>query len=201
MSVSAVLSGKVGDVSHAIGKKKFYPITSMRKKILLIGMSNMNREIKFRAWFEKSSQICEVWAINWHNKTVNIAPEGINPSIAFLGDVSLEDVILLQFTGLHDKNGREIYEGDVVNVIYGVESRNIDGGIEKQVAIPCVFSFGLMGGSSWIPNWGNLIMRPLMTQKQFKAATHKLHSQFNPYGNSWELGKIGNIYEHPDLLK
>lgn len=42
MSVSAVLSGKVGDVSRAIGKKKFYPITSMKIAIHLIGMNNMS---------------------------------------------------------------------------------------------------------------------------------------------------------------
>ena len=57
------------------------------------------REIKFRAWQDEGMLIQE--------------NSGVYATKKFL-DKLYEDCILMQFTGLHDKNGKEIYEGDVV---------------------------------------------------------------------------------------
>jgi len=57
-----------------------------------------NREIKFRAWIPK-------------HKKMETGLFGLRSD----GQTSFNSIaILMQFTGLTDKNGKEIYEGDIV---------------------------------------------------------------------------------------
>ena len=55
----------------------------------------MQREIKFRAW-NKAGKIM----LNWDTIKYQLNNQHFE---------------LMQFTGLHDKNGKEIYEGDIVH--------------------------------------------------------------------------------------
>jgi hypothetical protein len=58
------------------------------------------REIKFRAWNKKAHDYETGWAY---------PSQMVGPGFAF--DVP-DHIVLMQYTGLKDKNGKEIYEGD-----------------------------------------------------------------------------------------
>lgn len=62
------------------------------------------KEIKFRAWNKKEKYMEPIDDLQMFNNDINI---GIPSKDYFL---SRDDVEIMQFTGLYDKNGKEIYE-------------------------------------------------------------------------------------------
>lgn len=64
------------------------------------------RELKFRAWDKKSKQFVDDFIID------RLGNEYQTNKCEFWGDD--RDIVLIQYTGLKDKNGKEIYEGDVI---------------------------------------------------------------------------------------
>ena len=72
----------------------------------------MVREIKFRAWEKKEKRIIYWEGIIDFAKTIITID---NSNLA-----NLEDLVLMQYTGLLDRRGKEIYEGDIVKTPFGI---------------------------------------------------------------------------------
>jgi uncharacterized phage protein (TIGR01671 family) len=65
------------------------------------------REIKFRAWDQTIKKM--------HSPEDFAFFVGSKNGLPYNGNLdAYDDFVLMQFTDLHDKNGKEIYEGDVV---------------------------------------------------------------------------------------
>ena len=116
----------------------------------------MSREIKFRIW----DKINRMWL------------RCFNVNLFDIGD--LPNVELMQYTGVKDKNGKEIYEGDIVKYKFPYDTRLKH--ISPVKFLETEVSFGIKD------IYGNEI--PLYTISA---------------NNYFEV--IGNIYENKNLLE
>ena len=140
----------------------------------------MNREIKFRALKDDISNCNWFYgqlvydAIGQPRITaVDKSGEGLTFHTCLKGTES-------QYTGLKDKNGKEIYEGDIIRKEIGV-------GYESKF-YP---SFPLGTQSKYFP---------LIVEWDNENACWKRLELHNDINFITEIEVIGNIYENPELL-
>lgn len=127
---------------------------------------------KFRAWLPTLKWMCEVTVIDYDLRSVDICRiEDVARHTEMR--VDKDEVVLMQSTGLKDKNDVEIFEGDVVTngwkrqvVTFGTQEVEEDFG---SVRIYRGFNLYLGGG------YPNAVM------------------------STFEV--IGNIYENPELVE
>jgi len=119
------------------------------------------REIKFRAWDHIEMNIPILGGFNDMNDEIS--------------NLIFDGVILMQYTGLKDKNGKEIYEGDIIRKGLDLSSYNLVSDIQEVV-----FEDGCFQGKQ---------------QKGIGYIKFALSAYLN------EIEVIGNIYESKELLK
>lgn len=123
------------------------------------------REIRFKIW-DKLGKSFFGGEFNW-----NKLPQMLYP----------QDFICCQFTGLKDKNGKEIYEGDILKV------KSYDG---------------------WFDEVGFYYKSVVFYQEETASFVHANRPELGvgtafvhpraPYERDYEV--IGNIFENPNLL-
>jgi len=138
-----------------------------------------NREIKFRAWDKTSNCMDTEFSIHADGCLYQSARHRWDISDIAI-ETAYEDLEVMQFTGLQDKNGKEIYEGDIIlyNRGYVDDSRH-----------------DFMQGHNY---------EIIFKDGKFMPYNDKLRYQLGFDGMNGKCKNyevIGNIYQNPEFLQ
>jgi uncharacterized phage protein (TIGR01671 family) len=134
----------------------------------------MSRPIKFRAWNTDDEEMYPVISVDFEDGMCEVDGDGLALSWRGIPEVEKRpEAILMQFTGLHDKNGKEIYEGDIVV-----------GALNN----------GMGAKTTWAVAWND-------DKSKWAVKHHRIQNLMGiTRTSSKTMLVIGNMYETPELL-
>lgn len=113
----------------------------------------MNREIKFRVFSVEEKRMFPVYKMAFDSDSHSVVFVWKNASSNSLYATDSEECILMQYTGLKDANGKEIYEGDILTCDFTNDYNEVE-----KVKGEVVFSYGQFelvwgkGSHLWLNN-------------------------------------------------
>nr|DAS42640.1 MAG TPA: YopX protein [Caudoviricetes sp.] len=130
--------------------------------------------IRFRAWHNTWEEMSEV-------KRIRFDDEGNVTTVLFIGkdlgvNAKIDEIELMQSTGLFDENDKEIFDGDILKV-------------------------KIMSGQSWLETVRYNDEKAMFVSKEVKRKVLEspLYDLF--ITDLLEVEVIGNIYENPELVE
>ena len=121
---------------------------------------------KFRAWDKKLKKMFEVSFIDLDTKLI-----GLNIDLEII-IFDFEDIILMQSTGLVDKNDKEVFVGDIIKCTRGCPHEVY---LEKEYGgtyiggMPAIYLKGIREGYAWTGAekiLGNIYENPELLEEQ-----------------------------------
>ena len=137
------------------------------------------RNIKFRAWNKNTKKMYKIGQITLEKGTWNYEPD--NREYVGMSIPYQPSFMLMQYTGLKDENGKEIYEGDIIEFSYDMFVGNFDTFVAKGKVV-------FEEGAFYVEVFEN--------ERTTKDEAYLLYSI-----NLDTIEVIGNIYDNPELLE